>query len=184
MRLLLFTFAVCLAFLPLQAHEDITVYSIESSIDSKSCSSNHFCPVYVSSFLTSEAIISEPGDFVGILFPNNQSKPKGIIHPLNGDTSLFKIEKNGIYQINWALTLSNSDSSADVAEIHLIANGDVIEPIQLVSGFDNSVSTTRIPISGSVIVPLEKNTILQLQIAHNEGTLTIEAGMFSVIKIN
>lgn len=110
-----------------------------------------------------------------VLCPVNQSHtPQRIIHPLNGDSSAFKIGPSGIYEISWSLILSNPNS--DTATVEILANGVALQPTQTET-LDTSGQRT---VSGTIIVFLESGTILQLAVISTAGDLVVNSPIFTI----
>lgn len=112
--------------------------------------------------------------FTPVLFENDQSIPKNMIHPVAGDDTQFQIVYDGVYRIEWSALFANNILDGDVAQLRLfnVTANSAYLPLQTVTvPAISNTAQAGICVAGSIIVPLTAGTVLSLQYASLNGTI-------------
>ena len=126
-----------------------------------------------------------------ILFSTDQVTPVGVVHPIGGDNSQFRIQNTGTYLIQWYLCFDNitytgANTFSDVfIELENVTTSSNYSPGQRQT-MRVSSSSMVVPVSGHILVSISTpNTIVRLQVAvdGNAATMSLVNRTFSIVEL-
>ncbi len=141
----------------------------------KQCCSD---PIYACASISGFVNITSP--FLVINFDVNDVVPKGIVHPVTGDDSRFEIKTNGLYQIQWDVTLTELSSPSTAALWLRNSIDDTIYPssFQIISLLTGSTS-----FAGQTLLRLQYGDMLQLEVANSGATAAVSLATLVITRI-
>jgi hypothetical protein len=122
---------------------------------------------YASGITTS--LISFNHTSTPINFQWNLVNPEGVIHPIEGNDTQFKITKSGIYFVTWTINFIWQDPRVYTANIYLdlIKNSPIsnVTTLTLTGGFND----IRAFLTGQTVVYLAADELVSLNIFNDTG---------------
>ncbi len=135
------------------------------SSSSEHCCQNCLQPVYACGYSNEEQTIAagpDPLVYIPLALENDEVPPAGITHPVLGDTTLFELNEDGVYLLEWHMDISpvNPTNQIFIRLRDILTDTVISSSEQVFSSGGNNILD-----AGQTLAQLSAGTVLVLEVA-------------------